>query len=279
MTAPTLRFDKVGDWSQIKLEIVRDYAKAYAKILAKQPSLRHIYIDAFAGAGIHEIKSTGQLIPGSPLNALAVDPPFAELHLIDLDGARAAHLRELSGARKDVHVYEADCNDVLLHKVFPTMTYAAYRRALCLLDPYGLNLRWDVMAKAAEMRTIEIFLNFPVMDMNRNALWSNPSRVAPENAERMTRFWGDDSWRSVMYATQGNLFEADDLIKSGSNDTIAGAFRARLRDVAGFAHVPEPIPMRNSKKAIVYYLFFASPNPTGAKIASHIMKKYAKERG
>jgi three-Cys-motif partner protein len=59
-----------------------------------------------------------------------------------------------------------------------------------------------------------------------------------------------------------------------SNDVIAQAYRDRLRSVAGFAYVPEPIPMRNTKGAIVYYLFFASPNKTGAKIVGDIFKKY-----
>jgi hypothetical protein len=45
--------------------------------------------------------------------------------------------------------------------------------------------------------------------------------------------------------------------------------------VAGFAEVPEPIPMRNSKNATVYYLFFASHNKNAAKIARYLLRKYA----
>ena len=32
--------------------------------------------------------------------------------------------------------------------------------------------------------------------------------------------------------------------------------------------------MRNTKNAIVYYLFFASPNATGAKIVGEIFERY-----
>ena len=32
------------------------------------------------------------------------------------------------------------------------------------------------------MRSVEIFLNFPIMDMNRNALWRNPERVQADQA-------------------------------------------------------------------------------------------------
>jgi three-Cys-motif partner protein len=270
-----LQFDRIGYWSQIKLEIVREYAHAYSTILAKQPAFTHVYVDAFAGAGVHELRATGELVPGSPLNALAVEPPFKEVHLIDLDQSRVEHLKELIGDRKDVFVHEGDCNAVLVEEVFPRIRYENYRRGLCLLDPYGLSLRWEVIVAAAKMRSIEIFLNFPMMDMNRNALWTNPSGISAEDLERMTAFWGDESWRTTVYRRQLTLDGGEDLVKVATNREVAAAFRKRLREVAGFKEVPEPIPMRNSKNAIVYYLFFASQNATGAKIARQIMKKYA----
>jgi three-Cys-motif partner protein len=270
-----LKFDQIGYWSQLKLDIVKDYATAYSIILAKQPRIRHVYIDAFAGAGVHQLKSTGELVPGSPLNALAVEPPFTELHLVDLDGAKIDNLRQLTAGRNDVFIHQGDSNEVLIREVFPRVRYDQFKRGLCLLDPYGLTLNWEVIARAAATRAIEIFLNFPIMDMNRNALWSNPAGVAEDDRRRMTAFWGDESWKDVVYRAQPTLFGDEDLIKAGGNADVVKAFRERLRTVAGFEEVPEPIPMRNSKNATVYYLFFASHNKTGAKIARHLLRRYA----
>jgi three-Cys-motif partner protein len=278
MGGSSLRFDQIGYWSQVKLDIVREYAQAYSRILAKQARFQHVYVDAFAGAGVHQLKTSGELVPGSPLNALSVDPPFRELHLIDLDGAKIAHLRSLVGNRPNVFLYEEDCNAVLLNRVFPRLRYEDYRRALCLLDPYGLTLDWKVIEAAGRMKTIEIFLNFPIMDMNRNALWSDPANVDPTDIERMNAFWGDASWRDITYSEQLSLLGEGDLVKKASNDDIVKAFQARLKDVAGFKHVPKPIPMRNSKNAIVYYLFFASHNETGARIARDILRKYSHQQ-
>jgi hypothetical protein len=73
----------IGEWSQAKMEIVRDYGKEYSKILAKQEQLSHAYIDAFAGSGVHVLRTTGEMVPGSPLNALeraAVRPPRPAPH-------------------------------------------------------------------------------------------------------------------------------------------------------------------------------------------------------
>jgi three-Cys-motif partner protein len=273
MATRPLKFDQIGYWSQVKLDIVREYAVAYSTILASQSYLHHIYIDAFAGAGVHQLKSSGELVSGSPLNALAVEPRFQEVHLIDLDGDKITNLRNLVGDRPDVFLYQGNCNQILIEKVFPRVKFEAYRRALCLLDPYGLTLDWAVIEKAAKMKTIEIFLNFPIMDMNRNALWSNPAGADPADIVRMTAFWGDESWRTVAYAEQANLFGGDDLVKKAGNEQIVKAFQRRLKGV-GFEAVPDPIPMRNSKNAVVYYLFFASPNKTGGKIARDILAKY-----
>ncbi len=278
MTKRKTRFDEIGNWSEVKLEIVRKYAKAYSTILAKQRWLTHFYIDGFAGAGFHVSKSTGKPVPGSPLNALAIEPPFKRYFLIDLDGGRVATLRNLIGERDDVQLLEGDCNQVLLNDVFPQIRYEQRRRALCLLDPYGLQLDWRVIAAAGQMRTIDLFLNFPITDMNRNALWGDPERVAPDDAARMTAYWGDDSWRTAAYrpASQGSLF-GDPALEKQPNQAVVDAFARRLREVAGFRNVPAPMPMRNSHKAVVYYLFFASQKDVANTIVNDIFRRYGGE--
>ncbi len=55
---------------------------------------------------------------------------------------------------------------------------------------------------------------------------------------------------------------------------MAEAFKLRLTKNAGFAYVANPIPMRNSKGAILYYLFFASQKPVAKKIVNAIFDKY-----
>ena len=157
-----MAFDEIGYWSEVKLDIIRDYAKAYSDILSAQlnPRLEHVYVDAFVGAGVHLSRSTQEFIPGSPLNAKYL-PPFVEYHFIDIDQTRVEALQRVAQQRSNVHVYEGDCNRVLLEKVFPKVQYRNYRRGLCLLDPYGLDLNWKVIQTAGEMKSLEVFLNFP----------------------------------------------------------------------------------------------------------------------
>src|SRR5579862_6536611 len=84
-------FDEIGYWSEVKLDIVREYASAYSKILTTK-KLPHIYVDAFAGAGQHISKTTGEFVHGSPSNALNVQPPFREYHFIDLNASKIENL-------------------------------------------------------------------------------------------------------------------------------------------------------------------------------------------
>jgi three-Cys-motif partner protein len=81
------KLDEIGEWSELKLDILKKYAGAYCTILKAQ-NLHPIYIDGFAGAGTHIRKRTGELVKGSPLNALEIQPPFEELHLIDTDQSK-----------------------------------------------------------------------------------------------------------------------------------------------------------------------------------------------
>lgn len=270
-------FDEIGRWSELKLEIVEKYGTAYTTAFAgpRGRNLQKYYIDAFSGAGIHLSKDTGRPIEGSPARALRVRPPFDHFYFIDMNPEKTAYLKEFCGDRKDVDIITDDATIYLTQKLLPTIQYEKFNRALCLLDPYGLHLGWEVIRQAGQTRAVDMFLNFPVMDMNRNAIWRNPEQAPQGGIDRMNRFWGDETWRQAAYADspQWQLFSAPDRIKQ-DNDAIIGAFRRRLKNVAGFNFVPEPLPMKNRNNAVVYYLFFASPKPVAQKIIEDIFAKY-----
>ena len=88
----------------------------------------------------------------------------------------------------------------------------------------------------------------------------------------MTWFWEDESWKQAAYAesAQGGLFRRD-IVKQG-NEEIVAVFRKRLKEVGGFAFVPEPLPMRNSNNVVVYYLFLASQKRRGQDYLRHIQE-------
>ena len=273
----SFQFDEINYWSELKLEIVEKYGAAYTRAFARYPRLRKYYIDGFSGAGRHVARRTGQQIEGSPARALNIAPPFDGFHFVDMNPRKTDYLQQLCAGRSDVEIHTGDSSDHLIKTVLPTIEYKKYTRALCLLDPYGLHLDWEVMHLAGQSKAVDMFLNFPVMDMNRNAIWHQPEKVPQDGIERMNRFWGDESWRTAAYAQarQTDLFGP--VMVKQSNDAIVAAFMQRLKDVAGFRFVANPLPMRNSNKAVVYYLFFACKHPVAEKIITDIFDKYRQE--
>jgi len=268
----TRKLDEIGAWSEIKLEIIRKYAAAYSTILAKQPRLQHIYVDAFCGAGIHISRETGQLVPGSPLVALGVKPRFHEYHFIDLSKTKVLALCEVLKDDPTVSVYLGDCNDILLKQILPRCRYDDFRRALWLLDPCGLDYRWSVVEAAGHECGVELFMNFPIMAINRDVGRRDPSTVTAGAKQRMEQFWGDGSWWDVMYSSDGTLFP--ELLRKVEGPRIVEAYCRRLKEVAGFLYVAQPLLMTNPANAPLYYIVFASHNQTGMNIADAIFRKY-----
>jgi hypothetical protein len=105
---------------------------------------------------------------------------------------------------------------------------------------------------------------------NRNVLWKDPSRVSEKRKKLLDAVWGDRTWETVAYKTIGHDLFGDEIKVKASNEAIVRAFRNRLNAVAGFAYVPDPIPITNSRSATIYYLFFASPNKTGRSGAHRV---------
>jgi three-Cys-motif partner protein len=278
-----IEYDEIGIWSEVKLAIIKKYLSPYAAILdatrrTSIPRLQWIYIDAYAGPGHHLSKTTGKTVEGSPLIALSTVPAFSEYHFIDTDMKRVEQLRELAGPRNDVFTYDRDCNHVLLKEVFPRARWENYRRAICLLDPYNINLTWEVIETAGKMRSVELFLNFMIMDINRNAFRRNPDRSVLSKVEQMTRFWGDESWKEVGYDKVDTLFETD-VPQKVSNDRFAEAFRQRLMNKAGFKYVPKPMPMKTKTNSVIYYLYFAGHHTPASNIVTSIFDTYRHKQG
>ncbi len=266
-----LEFDEVSNWTITKHDIIKEYAHVYTTILNKKGFSKY-YIDAFAGAGMHIKRSDGSFVKGSPLHALDIVPPFDRYLFIDLKSDKVDHLQDIIGIRDDVVIKQGNCNDIL-KEIFPKINYNSGHRALCVLDPYGLDIEWEVIELAGKQKAIELFIHFPVMDIHRNALWINPNRLPEDKKERMNRAGGDDTWLDVLYDTSQQTFIVDEYKTKKKTEVIVKEFRERLKNIAGFKKVPSPKPMLNSRGAVIYYLFFASPVDVAGKIITDIFKK------
>jgi len=65
-----------------------------------------------------------------------------------------------------------------------------------------------------------------------------------------------------------------DAIDGPGTRAAVRAFQQRVKNVAGFAYVADPLPMKNRNNAVVYYLCFASQKPVAQKIIEGIFAQY-----
>lgn len=276
MTRITFEHDFVGLWTEIKIHIIREYAAAYSSIISRQrnPKFHHSYIDAFAGSGIHISKNTGKVIKGSPSVALEIIPPFRRYYFLDKNEAKIEQLQILTSQTDNVTILHGDSNNLILQEVFPNIRYDEYQRGLCFLDPYNLDVHWEVVRTAGEMKSIDLFIHFSVHAMNRSVLSkSGPNEDSKKAIKALDLFWGDDTWREIAYKDQQQTFFQTEKTKVTNYD-LALAYQARLKDVAGFKFVPDPIALKNSSGSTIFYLFFASHKAVAGDIVKSIFKKY-----
>jgi three-Cys-motif partner protein len=268
---------EIGAWGPIKNEIIEKYAKSYTTILSKKSWCTTMYVDVFAGSPFNTLRRTGELVPGSAQRSLNVTPPFDQYLFVDADQTKVADLHEMVRGRAGARVVHGDGNEVLRRDVIPRLETNRKLRSLILLDPYGLDLEWHVVERLGKTTRAEIILNFPIMDINRNAVHRTADTIQDKSMHRMTRWWGDDSWRTSFFEPdhQLNLFgDPARERKVVDNDGIVAAYCSRLRQRAGFKFVAAPFPVVNSKNATLYYLVFATPQPVASDIMRQILSKY-----
>jgi len=286
-----------GHWTDTKLELVRKYLQAYTRIFDKNPKARKlhtIYLDAFAGTGYRTTQAQSNdsflfdlgegenqtFLKGSARIALEVEPPFKEYIFIERD---ALYVRELENLRSEflsrrpcIRVENQEANSFLrewVQRIDWRMT-----RAVVFLDPYGMQVDWQVIQALGKTKAIDIWLLLPVgMAINRLLTKAGPP---PEKwAEALTRIFGTEEWKSAFYSRkkQQTLFGEEEVHSKDTNfDAIGKFFLSRLQ-TAFVAVAPHPFVLRNSRNNPLYWLCFASGNPKGAptavKIAKDILKR------
>lgn len=271
--------DEIGTWSERKHAIIQDYSKAYTAIMANAKKsvakFEWDYIDGYAGAGLCRKKGTGEIVKGSALNSLDIDPPFTRFTFIELDERKHRILKSQTTHIAEVENVNGDTNVVLPRDIVPRYNFKNYRRSFCLLDPYQhKHLDWETIQSVGRIKTMDLLLHFPTMPMNRGALHRDGD-VAPDEAEAMTRFWGDESWRKAAYVQRNGLLS--NLGPEKATDLeFASAFCERLKKEAGFHGTTQPIPMKNSHGALMYYLIFALPNNTATNAARGVARYFIK---
>lgn len=246
-----------GEWSDVKLEAVKEYFAAYNTALS-QTSFTRIYIDGFAGGGRVKAPKTAKEAPalekdlfaqpandscesestseevereveqfrhGSPLLALKAYPGFHRFIFIEQNAEVISELKRQVAevGTTNGRPIEFICQDANLALADICGRDWKSQRATLFLDPFALHIHWETLAKIAQTEAMDMWMLFPAMAVNR---MMPRSGVVPDAwAKRLDETFGDSSWRLAFYEPP-----EPPLIQDMFPDTVSEPKAAKVSD-------------------------------------------------
>ncbi len=279
-----------GEWTNIKLNILEKYLKAYTTILKKY-HYKIAYIDAFAGTGyiknkqksskgnslsLFEIEEAKDFILGSTLRALKVVPEFDKYIFIDINESNLEKLKEV--VKQDFSEKEGRCDFINqdANEYLANLCKKNWEkhRAIVFLDPFGMEVKWKTIELIAKTEAIDLWILFP-FGIGVNRLLTRDLNKMPKAWQlKLDSIFGTDIWKEAFYErkTDHTLFESkENRNKIATFDNIANFYLNRLKTI--FTGVVEkPFYLYNSKGNPIFLYCFASGNKKGSKTAIKIAK-------
>ena len=262
-----------GPWTKKKLVCVKDYVIAYEKVMQKQ-SFTLLYIDAFAGSGYKIRKEDERDIrdfqKGSPQIILENTHLFHKYIFIEKHRKAFQNLKKLEKrfSNKQIDFKNKDAN-ICLTEICKDTNWKNHR-AIVFLDPFAMEVEWNTIKTIAKTKAIDLWILFPAMAVNR-LLYKN-KKIPQTFCNKLNKVFGSTDWNQAFYqkSPQLNLFDKNTkLAKTASFESIKSYYLKKLR--SAFSGVADnPIPLKNSKDSLLFYLCFAVSNPKGKNIALNI---------
>ncbi len=158
-------------------------------------------------------------------------------------------------------------------------------RAVVFLDPYGMQVDWNLLVTIAKTHAIDLWLLFP-LGMGVNRMLRKDGKLSDAWNQTLNRIFGDNSWENIFYKKRSvqTLFgEEENLCKDAGFEDIARYFiNERLGKAFEGKVVKEPLFLCNSKNSPLYLLCFASGakkgSDTAIKIAKNIIERESGKR-
>ena len=285
-----------GRWTEDKLDAFEKYVNAYLTIMnthREKYGWKLLYFDGFAGSGSRNEKDSqaiSDLIPdlfldeeelntykGAAERVLGIEQKgFDKYYFIDKDEASGQQLEERLAkfkSQKELIFRISDANlqiNLLADSLHKNKNYAA----LVLLDPFGMQVNWESIARLKGNRT-DLWILIPT-GVIVNRLLDRKGNLT--HIEKLTSFFGkdEDFLRGYFYRkrTEETLFGETEIVEKVKEPItkIAELYIEQLKTI--FNHVTDkPLVLYNSRSTPIFHFACASNNPTAIKIASQIISK------
>jgi three-Cys-motif partner protein len=260
-----------GPWAEEKLDYLKRYIDVFETAMRSRFSHR-FYIDLLAGPGKNLVRNPKKILLGSPLLAITAKYPFTGYYFVDIDDLNIAALRTRCSAADQnylINIVHGDCNSLVEKIVANVKRYDSESLNLAFLDPAGLELQWNTVAKLGTIRRIDLIINYPQNAISRNIRQAFES----PNLTVIDQFFGSSDWRNIYkrYSKKPKL--------SSIHREFMDFYKSRLATL-GYQEIKrddetgdEPLMHNAQKKVPLYRLLFASKNELGVKFWQDITKR------
>lgn len=253
----------VGEWGKEKYLRVWMYNQLFSTGMKKQWETR-VYIDLFAGAGAATLRSSGKVVPGSPLLAHQVSDPFDKYIFCEQDDEKREALKERVARIApvaDVSFVPGNVN-ARIDEVVSLIPRGKGVLSFCFVDPYSLKIRFETLRRLASGRPVDFLVLLALqMDARRNF-----DRYVSDESTSLDAFLGSRTWRERWKEAQqagGNLirFLAEEYIRS----------------MQGMEYLPTStdrmyLVRTDERKLPIYYLGFFSKHERGYRFWDQVLK-------
>lgn len=230
-----------GIWTQEKLSKLAQYLQQFTTVFKNSTWAKTVYIDAYAGTGVCDIKTDkGKFsIAGSAKLALDTVPVFAEVIFIEQDKNRFEQLAKLKERfpEANIDIYKGDCNELLPSILKNKLTNN--HRGVIFVDPYGMNISWSVLEQIANTKKLDVWYLFPLSGFYRQAAIKRGS-VNKDKEASIENLLGDSNWEAELYEDNPiqDLFEQrNELVRTADVNQIVSFITKRLKTI--FPYVSE----------------------------------------
>lgn len=263
-----------GDWTKEKLQIIDKYLKFYVNAL-KNLKFDLVYIDAFAGSGKTQLP-TGEEVDGSAIISLNCD--FDKYYFIELNEDRAKELDKrirsqfLSKSDK-ISIIRGDSNNEL-KKILKSLNN--HQRGVMFLDPYAMELNWEILEFARKTEILDIWYLFPLSALTRNLY--KKLTMSDAIKEKITKILGTKDWEKELYHPSKQISMFDEIQERVNFDSLVEFVKNRLE--SNFPYVsPKSRMFKNSNSSPLFILFFIMTNTSekaknlGSRVVNDIFNK------
>jgi three-Cys-motif partner protein len=277
-----------GPWTERKLNAFSKYVWSYLTIMKKYPYWKTIYFDGFAGSGSREKEGNPELMlqlkiteeeektyKGAAERVLGLQElGFDYYYFIDKNESSLQKLKEKIGDNfkdKNIIYRPGDANDQIsdLAKALKKKDLAA----LIFLDPFGMQIDWNSIAKLKGTRS-DVWILVPT-GVVVNRLLDRAAKL--DFSDKLISFFGMtiEEIKAHFYEERKvqTLFGEADITTKVSQpiEKIARLYAGRMKEIWKFV-TEDPLVLMNRNGTPIFHFIFASNKKSAIKIANQIIQ-------